>query len=69
MATTMKYFSEHQPPPPTIVEALIRAGISAQTVAAMEGWKAREVLDLLRADHVVSTFVVGESDSTIRGTI
>jgi hypothetical protein len=38
----------HQPPPTLIVEELMRAGVTRSTAMAMEGWKAREVLELLR---------------------
>jgi hypothetical protein len=38
----------HQPPPPTLVAALMRAGVSWDTAMAMERWKAQEVLDLLQ---------------------
>jgi hypothetical protein len=38
----------HQPPPPTIVDALVRAGVTPTTALAMERWKAEEVLELLR---------------------
>jgi DNA-binding HxlR family transcriptional regulator len=38
----------HQPPPATVVEELTSAGVSFATAMAMESWKAREVLDLLR---------------------
>jgi hypothetical protein len=38
----------HQPPPPPVVDVLVRAGLSWSTVMAMESWKAHEVLDLLR---------------------
>jgi hypothetical protein len=38
----------HQPPPPPVVEQLMSAGVSWSTAMAMESWKAREVLDLLR---------------------
>ncbi|MHB8719106.1 MAG: hypothetical protein ACYDAC_09490 [Candidatus Dormibacteria bacterium] len=38
----------HQPPAGADVAALVAAGISWSTAMAMEAWKAREVLDLLR---------------------
>jgi hypothetical protein len=38
----------HQPPPDPVVEDLIRAGLTRSTALAMESWKAREVLELLR---------------------
>jgi hypothetical protein len=38
----------HQPPPAPVVEDLIRAGLTRSTALAMESWKAREVLELLR---------------------
>ena len=39
----------HQPPAGADVAALVAAGISWSTAMAMESWKAREVLELLRA--------------------
>jgi hypothetical protein len=38
----------HQPPPGPLVDELMRAGLTRSTAMAMEGWKAREVLELLR---------------------
>ena len=38
----------HQPPPDPVVEDLMRAGVTRSTAMAMETWKAREVLELLR---------------------
>ena len=38
----------HQPPPDRVVEDLMRAGVTRSTAMAMESWKAREVLELLR---------------------
>ncbi len=38
----------HQPPSPTVVAELVRAGLSASTASAMDPWKALEVLELLR---------------------
>lgn len=38
----------HQPPPAPVVADLIRAGLTRSTALAMESWKAREVLELLR---------------------
>ena len=38
----------HQPPPEPVVEDLMRAGVTRSTALAMETWKAREVLELLR---------------------
>lgn len=38
----------HLPPPAPIVEALMHAGLTRSTAMAMESWKAREVLELLR---------------------
>jgi len=38
----------HQPPPATLVAALMRAGVSWDTAMAMERWKAQEVLELLQ---------------------
>jgi hypothetical protein len=35
--------------PDSVVSELLDAGLSRGTVQAMEGWKAQEVLDLLRA--------------------
>ena len=40
----------HRPLPDDVVRSLVSAGLSSSTVQAMEGWKAREVLELLR-DH------------------
>lgn len=44
----MNRFPVHQPPPDRVVEDLMRAGVTRSTAMAMEGWKAREVLELLR---------------------
>jgi hypothetical protein len=44
----MNGFAAHQPPPPTVVEALVRAGLTPTTARAMDRWKAEEVLELLR---------------------
>jgi hypothetical protein len=38
----------HQPPPKPVLSELLSAGLSLSTAMAMEPWKAREVLDLLR---------------------
>lgn len=38
----------HQPPPASLVAALMRAGVSWDTAMAMERWKAQEVLELLQ---------------------
>lgn len=38
----------HQPPPERVIEDLMRAGVTRSTAMAMELWKAREVLELLR---------------------
>ena len=56
----------HQPPPPPLVAALVRAGLSHSTVLAMESWKAREVLDLLRLSGIE---VRGEPLRAVRDTI
>jgi hypothetical protein len=37
----------HQPLPPLLVDALVRAGVSHETAASMERWKAQEILELL----------------------
>lgn len=37
-----------RPLPDAVISALLSAGLSRATVLAMEGWKAQEVLDLLR---------------------
>ncbi|HWF57589.1 MAG TPA: hypothetical protein VG520_04485 [Candidatus Dormibacteraeota bacterium] len=39
----------HQPPPSPVVSELVRAGLTLSTAMAMEGWKAREVLELLHS--------------------
>ena len=57
----------HQPPPPPVVEDLIRAGVTRSTALAMEGWKAREVLDLLREAN--RTEVVFRPAPQTRGSI
>ena len=44
----MNRFPVHQPPPERVIEDLMRAGVTRSTAMAMEGWKAREVLELLR---------------------
>jgi len=41
--------SRHRPPPDEVVRSLTDAGVSFDTARAMEGWKAREVLELLNA--------------------
>ena len=43
----MSRFPVHQPLPDPVVEDLVRAGLTRSTALAMEGWKAREVLELL----------------------
>jgi hypothetical protein len=40
-----------QPLPQSLVAELIEAGISPSTVLAMEGWKAQEVVELLRSSR------------------
>lgn len=40
----------HRPPPDDVIRSLTSAGLSPSTVRAMEWWKAREVLELLRPD-------------------
>ena len=37
--------------PEAVVTELVRAGLSRNTVLAMERWKAQEVLDLLHSAH------------------
>jgi len=37
--------------PETVAGELMRAGLSRNTVLAMESWKAQEVLDLLHSSH------------------
>lgn len=49
MVPLMSRSPVHQPPPASDVAALVNAGVSRSTALAMERWKAREVLDLLRA--------------------
>ncbi|MBJ7610668.1 MAG: hypothetical protein JF887_14770 [Candidatus Dormibacteraeota bacterium] len=44
----MSRYPVHQPPPDRVIDDLMRAGLTRSTAMAMEGWKAREVLDLLR---------------------
>ena len=44
----MNRFPVHQPPPDPVIEDLMRAGVTRSTAMAMETWKAREVLELLR---------------------
>jgi hypothetical protein len=39
--------SLHRPPPRGVVDALVQAGLTRQTAASMEQWKALEVLELL----------------------
>ena len=46
----MNRFPLHRSPSPEIVAKLLDAGVSWSTAMAMEGWKAREVLDLLRPE-------------------
>lgn len=50
MASSDERVQRPPTPPPLIVAELVRAGISLATAMAMEGWKAQEVLDLLRSD-------------------
>ena len=57
----------HQPPPAALVAELVRAGVSSSTALAMESWKAREVLELLR---VSGRRELGcEPAAPVRGTI
>jgi hypothetical protein len=57
----------HEPPPPLVIAALVRAGLSQSTANAMEAWKAHEVLELLRAS--VRTDPQLEPAAPARGTI
>jgi hypothetical protein len=57
----------HEPPPPPVIAALVRAGLSVGTATAMEPWKASEVLDLLRSS-VRHDAVLGPT-APARGTI
>ena len=45
-----RFSSHHEPPPAPVVAELVRAGLSWNTAMAMEQWKAREVLELLRSE-------------------
>ena len=40
-----------RPLPAAVISELLDAGLSRSTVLAMEGWKAQEVLDLLRCSR------------------
>ena len=57
----------HVPPPPPVVAELMRAGLSWSTATAMEPWKAREVLDLLRSSGLVDPEL--EPSTAARGSI
>lgn len=57
----------HQPPPAPLVAELVRAGVSWSTAMAMESWKAREVLELLRDRALAETR--GGLTLPLRGTI
>lgn len=46
--STVSRSPAHQPPPASVVAALMRAGVSWDTAMAMERWKAQEVLELLQ---------------------
>ena len=56
----------HQPPSPLVVDELVRAGLTWSTAMAMESWKAREVLDLLRTAKPAVSF---GATAPMRGTI
>ena len=57
----------HQPPPATVVAALMRAGVSWDTAMAMERWKAQEVLDLLQ-QHPLHRGARRESGARVLGS-
>ena len=57
----------HQPPPATVVAALMRAGVSWDTAMAMERWKAQEVLELLQ-HHPHRQLARGEAPSGVVGS-
>jgi hypothetical protein len=57
----------HQPPPVPVISELVRAGLSLSTAMAMEPWKAREVLDLLRSTGLRDPQL--ESAAPSRGSI
>ena len=57
----------HQPPPAPVVEQLMSAGVSWSTAMAMEAWKAREVLELLR--HSAGRELRLGPQTTARGSI
>ncbi len=63
----MARFPAHQPPPPPLVEELMRAGLSLSTAMAMERWKAQEVLELLRKEITDDTAARG--NRATRGSI
>jgi predicted protein tyrosine phosphatase len=42
----------HEPPPDSLVVALVHAGVSRNTALAMEQAKAIEVLSLLRSERL-----------------
>ncbi|MDQ6855573.1 MAG: hypothetical protein M3Z57_00695 [Candidatus Dormibacteraeota bacterium] len=57
----------HEPPPPSVIAALVSAGLSLGTATAMEPWKACEVLELLRSS--VRTEPQRRPAAPARGTI
>jgi hypothetical protein len=57
----------HEPPPPLVIAALLRAGLSLSTATAMEPWKAHEVLELLRSSVRIDNQL--EPAARTRGTI
>jgi len=63
----MNRFPVHQPPPDPVVEDLMRAGVTRSTAMAMELWKAREVLELLR--EPARGEAPGGALSAVRGSI
>lgn len=66
----MTPFPAHQSAPASVIDELVRAGVSWETAMAMERWKAEEVLQLLSpsvGDHM--PVEVGGSDVPGRGTL
>lgn len=62
--SVMSRSAAHQPPPATIVAALMRAGVSWDTAMAMERWKAQEVLELLQGTASSEPARAGATDSS-----
>ena len=67
MAVLMTRSHAHQPPPATVVAALMRAGVSWDTAMAMERWKAQEVLELLQ-HHPQRHAVRGQAQPGVVGS-